>query len=169
MFLGPFLLELLLKHVQSGGNAWAGLGYATALASAAVLETLTVNWYFHELFRICLHLKTGLVDALYKKSLLVSEAARAELGAGAIVNLQSNDAAKLWQLPQYFHMIWSGPFQILVVLALLMRIIHPIPSLVGLGVCVALIPLSAFVARALAAIRRHQIVLTDKRVKLCGE
>ena len=27
------------------------------------------------------------------------------------LNLQSNDAAKLWILPQYMHMLWSGPFQ----------------------------------------------------------
>jgi hypothetical protein len=34
-----------------------GLGLAAALAAAAVVETLTVNLYFHMLFRICLHLK----------------------------------------------------------------------------------------------------------------
>jgi ATP-binding cassette, subfamily C (CFTR/MRP), member 1 len=109
MFLGPFLLEILLKHVQAGGGTGKGIGLAAALAGAAVLETLTVNYYFHELFRICLHLKTGLVDALYRKSLRVSAAARAELGAGAIVNLQSNDAAKLWSLPQYLHMVSGVP------------------------------------------------------------
>ena len=29
-----------------------------------------------------------------------------------IVNLQSNDAAKLWALPSYGHMVWNGPFQV---------------------------------------------------------
>lgn len=33
-------------------------------------------------------------------------------GVGPIMNLQSNDAAKLWQLPSYIHMIWNGPFQV---------------------------------------------------------
>ena len=169
MFLGPFLLELLLKHVQAGGNGWVGLGYAVALSLAAVLQTLTVNYYFHEIFRICLHLKTSLIDSLYQKSLRISQAAKMELGSGAVVNLQSNDAAKLWKLPQYLHMLWSAPFQILTVLILLMRIIHPIPSMVGLGVCVALIPLSTIVAKIMAAIRRRQIVLTDARVKLSSE
>ena len=40
------------------------------------------------------------MDALYAKSLRLSAAARGERGVGAIVNLQSNDAAKLWNLPQ---------------------------------------------------------------------
>lgn len=66
-------------------------------------------------------------------------------------------------------MIWSGPLQILAVMALLVRIIHWIPALVGLGVTVALIPLSALVARALAAVRKRIVALTDRRVKLCGE
>jgi ATP-binding cassette subfamily C (CFTR/MRP) protein 1 len=56
--------------------------------------------YFHALYRITLHLKAALVDALYAKSLRLSAAARGERGVGAIVNLQSNDAAKLWNLPQ---------------------------------------------------------------------
>lgn len=45
--------------------------------------------------------QVGLVDLLYSKSLRVGAAARASIGIGSIVNLQSNDAAKLWNLPQY--------------------------------------------------------------------
>ncbi|KAL4446696.1 hypothetical protein ABPG77_007940 [Micractinium sp. CCAP 211/92] len=149
--------------------ALVGLALAAGLAAASVVETLTVNAYFHLLFRICLHLKIGLVDALYRKSLRISSAARAEHGAGKIVNLQSNDAAKLWSIPQYLHMIWSGPFQILVVMALLVRIIHLVPALAGLGATLALIPLSTLVGRAMAAVRKELVAYTDARVKLCTE
>jgi hypothetical protein len=38
----------------------------------------------------------GLVDMLYRKSLRVSSAAKGQLGAGKIVNLQSNDACE-WE------------------------------------------------------------------------
>ena len=34
------------------------------------------------------------MDALYRKSLRVSSAAKGDLGAGKIVNLQSNDAGE---------------------------------------------------------------------------
>lgn len=50
-----------------------------------------------------MHLKTALVDVLYAKSLRLSGAAKSDMGIGAIVNLQSNDAAKLWGLPQYLY------------------------------------------------------------------
>ena len=58
-------------------------------------------------------MQVGLIDMLYCKSLRVSSSAKAGLGVGSIVNLQSNDASKLWNLPQYLHMLWSGPFQVL--------------------------------------------------------
>jgi hypothetical protein len=59
--------------------------------------------------------QVGLVDALFRKSLRVSSAAKSEAGVGAIVNLQSNDASKLWSLPQY---MWVGLFEIVLLLEL---------------------------------------------------
>jgi ATP-binding cassette subfamily C (CFTR/MRP) protein 1 len=59
-----------------------------------------------------LHTKTQLLEMIYRKSLRVSGAVKAALGVGPIVNLQSNDAAKLWTLPTYLHMVWNGPFQV---------------------------------------------------------
>lgn len=64
--------------------------------------------YFHMLFRMSLHLKISLVDMLYDKSLRITSAVRSDMGSGAIVNLQSNDAAKLWGLVLYLHVVWNG-------------------------------------------------------------
>jgi hypothetical protein len=61
---------------------------------------------------ISLHLKTQLIQLLYVKSLAISCAARSSLGVGAILNLQSNDASKIWGLPTYGHVLWNGPFQV---------------------------------------------------------
>jgi hypothetical protein len=59
--------------------------------------------------------------------------------------------------------------QILVVMGLLVRVIHLLPALAGLAVCVALIPLSTLVGRQLGRIRRRLVGYTDARVKLCTE
>ena len=37
-----------------------GFGLAVALGASNTLETLTVNQYFHMLFRVALHLKVSL-------------------------------------------------------------------------------------------------------------
>lgn len=48
---------------------------------------------------------------IYEKSLRVTNAVKSEMGVGAIVNLQSNDASKIWNTPLYLHIVWNGPFQ----------------------------------------------------------
>jgi len=50
---------------------------------------------------------------LYRKSLRITAASKGRMGVGAIVNLQSNDASKLWGMAQYLHILWSGPFQVI--------------------------------------------------------
>jgi hypothetical protein len=60
-----------------------------------------------------------MIDMLYRKSLKVTSAVRGAFGVGAIVNLQSNDASKIWSLPQYLHVVWNGPFQIIVIMGML--------------------------------------------------
>ncbi len=61
----------------------------------------------------CLALQISLVDMLYRKSLRITAASKGRMGVGAIVNLQSNDASKLWGMAQYLHILWSGPFQVI--------------------------------------------------------
>eukprot|EP00894_Picocystis_sp_ML_P002922 jgi/Pico_ML_1/53439/g3979.t1 len=69
-----------------------------------------------------MHVKIGTISSIFDKSLKISNTARNRFGTGSIINLQSNDAQKLWELPQYVHMIWSGPFQISITFFLLVRL-----------------------------------------------
>jgi ABC-type multidrug transport system fused ATPase/permease subunit len=163
------LLEGLLKHLANGGPRWIGVLLALALAASSVVQTLAINAYFHVVFRLCAQVKTSIIGELFDKALRIDSSEKASMGVGTIVNLQSNDAAKLYKLPQYLHMLWSAPFQIMTVMIMLIRVLHPIPALVGLAVTVALIPLSSLVARALARARTRIVKLTDERVKLSSE
>lgn len=51
-------------------------------------------------------MKVSLVHTLYLKSLRITSSVRSGLGVGPIVNLQSNDAAKLWNMIPYLHVFW---------------------------------------------------------------
>eukprot|EP00198_Chlamydomonas_reinhardtii_P014120 XP_001703457.1 ABC transporter, multidrug resistance associated protein [Chlamydomonas reinhardtii] len=169
MFASPWLLERLLHHMGAGGSRGGSFGIAVAILGVALAENFTVNWYFHVLFRMSLHLKISLIDMLYDKSLRITSAVKSDMGAGTIANLQSNDAAKLWSLVLYLHVVWNGPFQILCVMFLLVRIMHWAPSMAGLAVTIVIIPLTTLLGKALAKSRREQIKFTDARVKLCSE
>ena len=109
------------------------------------------------------------MDTLFSKALRLSLAARDSHGIGAVATLMSNDAAKLWNLPQYLHMLWSGPFQILIIMLLLVRVLTLVPALVGLAVCVAIIPLSTTVGKHLGTLRKVSMAATQERVRLCSE
>lgn len=73
------------------------------------------------------------------------------------------------ELPQCELLTDVFHWQILAVLALLVRVIHFFPALAGLAVTLCLIPLSTAVANRLATIRKALMQQTDRRVKLCSE
>ena len=62
--------------------------------------------------QVALGIKAALVQFVYDKSLKISLRSKAVLGSGVVNNLQSNDAAKIWNIPQYGHVLWSAPFQV---------------------------------------------------------
>lgn len=53
-----------------------------------------------------------MIEMLYAKSLRITSSVKSDMGVGPIVNLQSNDASKIWNLPMYLHIVWNGPFQV---------------------------------------------------------
>ena len=65
-------------------------------------------WGHHEPCTV----QVGVLDTIYQKSLRLSVDARNARGVGAVVNLQSNDASKVWMMPTILHMLWNGPFQV---------------------------------------------------------
>ena len=56
-------------------------------------------------------LQVGVLDMLYQKSMRLGVDVRNARGIGAVVNLQSNDASKVWMMPTYIHLLWNAPFQ----------------------------------------------------------
>ena len=173
----PIVLEFLLRNVEEGLPSRGGTGYGLWYNGVMVVVLFAVdqarnlfqNLYFHQAFRVGMTIKTGLIDAIFKKSLRVSGAVRGEMGIGKIVNLQSNDGSKLWGTAQFLHQIWSAPMQVLITIGLLMRVLQPVPALVGLATTLCFIPINMKVGKKLFATRRALIAKTDKRVKMTTE
>jgi hypothetical protein len=165
----PYILRQLLLHKKEQGDKLTGLGWAALLFLAGFTVTVLVNQYFLRVFRVSLYAKAGLVQALYTKLLRVSLPAKGTLGAGNIANLQSNDAAKIWILAQYGHVLWSAPFQVFVIIFLLHRIIGWAPALAGLGATVLLVPLTLVTGGIVLKLRADLIKKTDIRVKFMSE
>ena len=79
-------------------------------------QSLADNYSFLLGFHTALHIKTGLLDMLYQKSLRLTVDVRNARGVGTVVNLQSNDASKVWMMPVHIHTLWNSPFQVMIFL-----------------------------------------------------
>jgi ATP-binding cassette, subfamily C (CFTR/MRP), member 1 len=110
----PFFLRRLLQHIQSQDESQrlTGLLWALGLFVCGMMVAIMITQHFERVYRTMSFVKSALVQFLYHKSLRLSLAAKESLGAGVINNLQSNDAAKIFNIPNFGHVLWSAPFQV---------------------------------------------------------
>jgi ABC-type multidrug transport system fused ATPase/permease subunit len=117
------------------------------------LNTVLVTWYFTQNARSGFRVRTALNGLLYEKSLKLSGRARQQFSTGQMVNLMTNDSSRLEMAALFIHYIWSGPFQIFVILALLYKLIGW-SVLVGFTIFLVFFPIQAKIAAWLGKFRK---------------
>lgn len=167
-FVNPQLLSLSISFVTSDEPMWKGIIYAISLFVVASVQTLLLGQYFNRMMLVGLRIRTALIAAIYRKSLLISNAARKESTVGEIVNLMAVDAQRFMDLTTYINMLWSAPLQIGLALFFLWRILGP-SVLAGLGVMIILIPVNGYIANKIKVLQIKQMKNKDERVKLMNE
>ncbi|ODM95243.1 Multidrug resistance-associated protein 1 [Orchesella cincta] len=167
-FVSPQILDLLIAFSSSNQELWKGIAYALLLFLSAFISTMVTVQYSHRMYVTGMKVRTALISAIYRKALLLSNAAKRESSTGEIVNLMSVDVQKIMDLIPFVNMVWSAPFQIAVALYFLWGILGP-SSLAGLGVMVLLLPANAFIAAKARKLQIMQMKKKDLRVKLMNE
>ena len=61
---------------------------------------------------MCAYMQVELLDMLYQKSLRLGTDVRNARGIGTVINLQSNDAHKVWMVLVHLDMLWNSPLQV---------------------------------------------------------
>jgi len=87
---------------------------------------------------------------------------------GRVVNLMGTDSYRVDLAAGWFHIIWTGPIQIILALVLLL-INLSYSALAGFALLVVGVPFLSYVVRILARKRRKMNLITDKRVALTQE
>lgn len=157
----PFVLRLLIENMTRSikeahaDSSTTTQGYLLCLAifGLQVFNTITVNFYFSNNFRVGMRARTALNALIYKKSQRLSAAARQEFSTGQMVNLVSTDSSRIENSALYLHYIWSGPFQIAVILGVLYSMIG-ISAFVGLAMFVVFVPIQSKVTSWLSQYRK---------------
>ena len=67
----------------------------------------------------------SLISAIYRKSLVITAAAKKESTSGEVVNLMSVDCQRIGDMAPYINMLWSAPMQIVIAIYFLYQIMGP--------------------------------------------
>ncbi|ORZ19904.1 multi drug resistance-associated protein MRP [Absidia repens] len=172
-FTQPLLLRELMLWVSSYATdspepTYRGILIAVGMFVTAVSQTMFLHQYFHRCFMTGMRLRAALVTAIYRKTLLLSNASRQQSTVGEIVNHMSVDAQRLMDLCTYLHIVWSGPLQIVIALVFLYGTMGP-SIWAGVAVLILTIPLNTYLAKKMRAYQKIQMGNKDARVKLMNE
>uniref|UniRef100_A0A8B9RNF7 Multidrug resistance-associated protein 1 n=1 Tax=Astyanax mexicanus TaxID=7994 RepID=A0A8B9RNF7_ASTMX len=169
MFVGPEILRLLIQFVNdSDAPSWHGYFYTALLFVCTCFQTLILQKYFHVCFVTGMRLRTAIVGAVYRKALVITNAARRTSTVGEIVNLMSVDAQRFMDLITYINMIWSAPLQVILALYFLWQNLGP-SVLAGVAVMVLMVPVNAVIAMKTKTYQVAQMKSKDNRIKLMNE
>ncbi|KAJ3872855.1 multidrug resistance-associated ABC transporter [Lentinula edodes] len=180
-FSQPQLLRMLLAYISLYQSArfgpWSvdvakpdpleGFMYAGLMFVVSTSQTVVLNQYFQRAFEVGMRIRSGLVDVLYQKALVLSND-ELDRSSGDLVNLMSVDATRLQDFCQFGLISISGPFQITLAFVSLYNLLGW-PAFVGVAIMVFSVPLNTFIARILKRMQQEQMKNRDKRTRLMSE
>ncbi|RDD39615.1 Multidrug resistance-associated protein 1 [Trichoplax sp. H2] len=168
-FVSPQILRALIGFTGDKSQPlWLGFALAFIMFAAATVRSLILHQYFHLCFILGIRLKSAIIWAIYRKSLVLSNSAKKKSTTGEIVNLMSVDAQRIAELTGYLHVIWSSPFQIALAVYFLWQELGP-SVLAGVGILVLLVPINAYLSMKSRNFQVKQMEHKDSRIKLMNE
>ncbi|XP_070617234.1 ATP-binding cassette sub-family C member 6 [Erythrolamprus reginae] len=166
LFLVPKTLSLFLDFINDqAAPLWIGCFYAAAMFLLACLQTLFEQRYMYMCFMLGMRLKTAITGLVYRKILVLSNAAKNSTSVGEIVNLVSVDVQKLMDLIIYFNGTWLAPLRIIICFVFLWQLLGP-SALSGVVIFLVLLPLNFGISKKRSQLQETQLKSKDSRARL---
>ncbi|WFC97545.1 hypothetical protein MYAM1_000259 [Malassezia yamatoensis] len=176
-FTQPQLLRALLSFVQKWeetddpaqrGTSLRGYVLAFLLFFTAVVQMACLHQYFQLVSIAGMRSRAGVISAIFRKSLRLSNGARSERATGDIVNLMSVDANRLPDFVMYAHLLWSAVFQITIAFISLYNLLGW-SAFVGVAIMVVSLPLNTVLATYLRRLSAEMMKVKDRRTQVMNE
>ncbi|KAK6481811.1 multidrug resistance-associated protein 1-like isoform X3 [Huso huso] len=169
MFSIPQVLSLLLAFMSDAdAPLWKGYFYAALMFLVSCMQSLFNHQYMYSCFTVGMRVKTAVMGLVYRKSLVITNAARRTCTVGEIVNLVSADTQKLMDFVVYFNAVWLAPIEITLCLFFLWQHLGP-SALAGIATIILIFPLNGVIAKQRSKLQEVQMKHTDGRIKLMNE
>uniref|UniRef100_A0A8C0H6T7 ABC-type glutathione-S-conjugate transporter n=1 Tax=Chelonoidis abingdonii TaxID=106734 RepID=A0A8C0H6T7_CHEAB len=166
LFSIPKILSLFLEFITDReAPNWKGYFYATLLFILACLQTLFEQRYMYVCLVLGMRLKTAVTGLVYRKILVMSNAARRGATVGEIVNLVCVDVQRLMDLIIYFNGTWLAPIRIIICFVFLWQLLGP-SALTAIGVFLILLPLNFVITKKRSHFQEEQMNHKDNRARL---
>uniref|UniRef100_A0A1I7YAB2 Multidrug resistance-associated protein 1-like n=1 Tax=Steinernema glaseri TaxID=37863 RepID=A0A1I7YAB2_9BILA len=168
-FISPQLLSLLIKFIEDKSQPlWVGTALSLLMFVCALVQSLILHQYFHNMFRLGMNIRSVLTSAVYAKALNLSNAARKNRTVGEIVNLMSVDIQRFQDMTNFVMLFWSSPLQVILSIVFLARLLGW-SVVAGLIVLVAMVPLNAYISVIIRNCQVQQMKYKDERLKMMSE
>ncbi|XP_050079430.1 probable multidrug resistance-associated protein lethal(2)03659 [Anopheles maculipalpis] len=173
----PFLLGQLILYFDSqratttaDGASETSLGAAYGYAVGIVMTVFAPLAIFHcyqlYLLQVGMKIRIGCCALIYRKILSLSNTTDGL--SGTVINLMANDVSRFDYAVIFFHDLWKGPVELVIVAVLVYREIGP-AGLIGIGFLLLFIPIQAWLGKKSAGFRMRAAMATDDRVRLTNE
>ncbi|KAI8088846.1 multi drug resistance-associated protein MRP [Halteromyces radiatus] len=161
LWVGSYLTD----HPQPG---YQGILISVGMFLSSLIQTICLHQYFHLCFSTSMKVRSVLVTAIYRKTLVLSNESRQESTVGEIVNHMAVDTTRIMDLFPNLHHVWSSPLQIFLSLYFLHQTMGP-SIWAGVFILVLSIPINIVIGRVMRRYQKIQMGNKDKRIKLINE
>ncbi|XP_053685775.1 ATP-binding cassette sub-family C member 4-like [Sabethes cyaneus] len=142
--------------------------YAAGIVLTVLLPAAIFHLYQLFLLQVGMKIRIGCCALVYRKVLEMSSAQSTDGLSGRVINLMSNDVSRFDYAVIFFHDLWKGPVELLIVSVLVYRLIG-VSGLVGIVLLLLFIPGQAWLGRGAAKYRLRTALASDERVKFTNE
>ncbi|XP_035890492.1 uncharacterized protein LOC118502378 [Anopheles stephensi] len=173
----PFLLGQLILYFDSQRTTTkandasdislgAAYGYAVGIVMTVLAPLAIFHCYQLYLLQVGMKIRIGCCALIYRKILSLSNTTDGL--SGTVINLMANDVSRFDYAVIFFHDLWKGPVE-LVIVAVLVYLEIGAAGLIGIGFLLLFIPIQAWLGKKSAGFRMRAALATDERVRLTNE
>nr|XP_027194827.1 multidrug resistance-associated protein 1-like [Dermatophagoides pteronyssinus] len=165
----PIILKLLIEYTTSNDTRlWHGILYSFGFFLINMIQSWSALYQFHRFSILSLRIRSTLIGAIYRKSLVLATDSRKDYNTGDIVNLMAIDSQRFIDLVRYANYIWTSPIMITIGFYLLYEEMGWSAS-GGFLLMFLLIPFQGYITRKIKSIQVKQMAEKDHRLQAINE